>query len=247
MKQTGLGDNCFVGGRDLSGDVGELGRISGGNSPIEVTGINKSAFERLGGKRDGGMEFTSFFNDAAAAAHPTLSALPTSDVIVSYFRGTTLGNQVASVVAKQINYDGTRDSDGALTFEIEAQANGFGLEWGRQLTAGKRTDTGATNGASIDTTASASFGAQAYLHVFSFTGTDVTVKIQDSADDASFADVAGLAFTQITTAPTSERISIVNTATVRRYVRAVTVTTGGFSSLVFAVMINKNETAGVVF
>jgi hypothetical protein len=109
-----------------------------------------------------------------------------------------------------------------------------------------RTDTAATTGTGIDTAASASFGGQAYLQVFApFTGTDVTVKIQDSADNATFADVAGFSFTQITGgAPSAERIALGNTATLRRYLRATTVTTGGFSSLAFSVNVIKNEVPG---
>jgi hypothetical protein len=120
-----------------------------------------------------------------------------------------------------------------LRFGVGAAAHG-----------GKRTDTAATLGTSIDTTASAAFGAQAYLQVFApFTGTDATVKVQDSADNVTFADVTGLTFTQITAGPTSERLATASGATVRRYLRASTVTTGGFSSLTFAVVIVKNATA----
>ena len=243
-KQTGLGDNLYVAGYDLSGDVGSLSRIAGGNSPLEVTAINKSGFERLGGKRDGGIEFQSWFNPTAAQAHDRLSNLPTSDVPLSYRRGTTLGNPAAELVAAQINYDGTRGEDGSLSFAVQALANAYGLEWGRQLTAGKRTDSTATNGASIDTTAAASFGAQAYLHVFAFTGTSVTVTIQDSADDSSFAAVTGLAFTAAT-GITTQRLATANDATIRRYLRAAT--TGTFSNAIFAVTIVKNELAGQVF
>lgn len=164
-----------------------------------------------------------------------------------YFRGTTLGNPAAALIAKQLNYDWTRADDGKLSLKVRAEANAYGLEWGRSLTAGLRTDTAATNGASIDTTASASFGGQAYLQVTAFTGTDVTVKIQDSADDSSWLDVASFAFTQVTSGPTTERIALSNTATIRRYVRAVTVTTGGVTSVTFAVVLVKNETAGIVF
>lgn len=164
-----------------------------------------------------------------------------------YFRGTTLGNPAACMIGKQLNYDPTRADDGALTIAVRAEANGYGLEWGRSLTAGKRVDTGATNGSSIDTTASASFGAQAYLQVFGFTGTDATITIQDSADDSSFANVSGLGFTAVTTSPTVERLATSNTATIRRYLRVATTTSGGFSSLTFAVVIIKNEIAGQVF
>lgn len=240
-KQTGLGDRCFVAGIDLSGDVGSLSRIGGGPTPLEVTGIDKSAHERIGGLRDGAIEFSAFFNPAAGQAHPTLSTLPTTDRIVTYCRGATLGNAAASLVGKQINYDGTRGNDGAFTLAVQAQANAFGLEWGRQLTAGKRTDTTATNGASVDhTTVSTAFGWQAYLHVFAFTGTSVTVTLQDSADNVAWANLTGGAFTAAT-GVTSQRLAGGSSATVRRYLRAIT--TGTFTEAVFSVAFTRNETA----
>lgn len=248
-KTSGLGDNLYIAGYNASGDIQQLGRIGGGPALLNFTGIDKSAYERKGGLRDGAFEMTTFFNSdtVTPATHQKLSALPRTDVLLTYCRGTTLGDPAASLVGKQVNYDPTRGDDGMITFGVSAQANGYGIEWGRQLTAGVRTDTAATNGTGIDTTASASFGGQAYLQVFSFTGTDVTVKIQDSADNVSFADVAGFSFTQVTAAPTAERIALGNTATLRRYLRVATVTTGGFTSLGFAVNVIKNEIAGVTF
>lgn len=249
-KQGGLGDNLYVAGYDLSGDIGSLGGISGGPAALEVTGIDKSAFERIGGLRDGKLEYTAWFNKATDRAHLRLSTLPTADVITTYFRGTALGGASANIVAKQINYDGTRGDDGALSFAVEAQANGFGVEWGRSMTAGKRTDGGAANGSSVDFgTGSTAFGLQAYLHVFAFTGTDATIRIQESSDDGAgdaFANVTGGAFTQITAGPTSERIATAAGQTVERYLRVITATTGGFSDLQFAVSVVRNSTA-VVF
>lgn len=248
-KRSGLGDNFYVGGYDLSGDTNSLGGITSPWQTDEVPGIDVFAMERKLLGRDGGMAWVSYFNPSAGQAHPVLSALPTADVAATYCMGTTLGNPAACLVGKQINYDGTRGDNGSLRMAVQAQANSYGLEWGRQLTAGKRTDTEATNGSSYDTGGSLSFGGQAYLQVFEVTGTDVTVKIQDSADDSTFADVTGLAFTALDSADdhTSARKAISNTATIRRYVRAVTVTTGGFTSLSFAVMLNKNKVAGVTF
>jgi hypothetical protein len=244
-KSSGLGDNFYVGGNDVSGDINSLGKISGTLATLTVTGIDKSAHERLGGHRDGAIDFVAYFNPSGV--HPVLSALPTADVQASYRRSTVLGAPAAEIVAKQVNYDGTRQADGSYTFACALQANGYGLEWGQQLTAGLRTDTAATNGASIDTGGSLSFGAQAYLQVTAFTGTDVTVKIQDSADNSSFSDVTGLTFTQTTAAPGTQRIATANTATIRRYLRAVTVTTGGVTSVTFAVTVVKNSVAGVTF
>lgn len=244
-RQSGLGDNFYLAGYDLSGDLGSIS-TSGGPAALEVTGIDKSAFERIGGSRTGGMSWQAWFNPAANQAHDRLENLPTTDVIAGYFRGTTLGNQSANLVAKQLNYDGTRGDDGAFTFAVEAQSNGYGLEWGRSLTAGKRTDTAATNGTSVDFgTGSTAFGLQAYLHVFAFTGTSVTVALQESSDNAvgdPFAAVTGGAFTAAT-GITSQRIATSASQTVERYLRVVT--TGTFSNAIFAVSVVRNTTAPV--
>lgn len=249
-KQSGLGDNLYIDGFNLSGDIGSLSRIGGGPTALELTGIDKSAVERLGGIRDGAIEFSSFFNDAAGQSHPRLKLLPTTDVNATYARGTALGGQAACVVAKQINYDPNRAQDGSLTFAIQCLANGTGLEWGNQLTAGQRTDTAATNGASVDFGVGPTvFGLQAWLHVFAFTGTDVTVALQESSDDGAgdaFAAVAGGGFATVITAPGSQRILTGRNQTVERYLRVVTTTVGGFSNLVFSVVVKRNDVS-VVF
>jgi hypothetical protein len=243
-KQSGLGDNLYVGGYDLSGDIGSLSTIGGGPAAIEVTGINKSAKERLGGLRDGTLEYMAFFNKAAGHAHPVLSALPRTDVLTTYCRGTTLGKAAACMIGKQMDYAPSRSDKGELTIKVTASANGYGLEWGQQLTAGLRTDVAAANGASLDGGAATSFGFQAYLQCTAFTGTDVTVRLEDSADNVSFAAVASGAFTQITGgAPLTQRIAVGGAATLRRYVRASTITTGGVTSVTFSVVVIRNKTA----
>jgi len=242
-KQSGLGDNLYVGGYDLSGDIGSLSRIGGGPAALEVTGIDKSAIERLGGIRDGSIAFSSFMNDSAGQAHVRLRTLPTADVGVFYARGTTLGNAAACLVGKQIEYDGTRAADGMLTFATQAQANAFGLEWGIQGTAGKRTDTTATAGTAIDFGAAAAaqeFGLQAYLQVFSFTGTSCTVAIQESSNNGAdaYVNVTGGVFAAASAIGT-QRIQTARTLAVERYLKVTT--SGTFSECTFAVAIMRNE------
>jgi hypothetical protein len=241
-KENGLGHALFVAGNDLSGDYTALGNIGGGPAVLTNTGIDKLAYERIGGKLDGRLEATSWWNPALS--HPVLSTLPTTDVHEMYCCGTTLGRPAAAMVGKQVNYDGNRGDDGSFTFNTSCQNNAYPLEWGVLLTAGKRTDTAATNGTGVDlTTVSTAFGAQAYLQVFAFSGTDVTIKVQDSADNASFADVTGLTFTTVTTAPGTQRIATASGATIRRYARAVTTTSGGVTSVTFAVSFIRNPVA----
>ena len=245
-KQGGLGARLLTGGYDISGDVQAIDTISGNKALLDVTDITQSAHSRITGLRDGSMAFTLFFD--AANAHPVLKTLPSADTQVMALLPTlAIGAPAACLNAKQVNYDPTRGADGALTLKTDAQGNSFGLEWAVTLTAGLRTDTAATNGTSLDNAASTAFGAQAYMQCTAFTGTDVTVKVQDSADNSSWADVTGLTFTQITAAPASQRLATANNATIRRYLRAVTVTSGGVTSVTFAVAINRNGIAGQVF
>lgn len=239
-KQSGLGDQLFIAGYDLSGDIGSVQRMAKTSGVLDITAINATGYERIHSHADGEITFNAFFNDAASQEHAVLAAKGSgADRIVTYFHGSTIGNVAAGLVSKQINYDGTRGNDGSLTFNIQALANAYGLDYGQMLTAGKRTDTTATNGSSLDGTASTTTGWTAYLQVFSFSGTSVTVAIQDSADNSSWLALSGASFTAAT-GITSQRLAASSlTATVRRYVRVVT--TGTFTSAVFAVVFTRDQ------
>jgi len=247
-KSTGLGARFFVDGVNLSGDIGSLQRMNNSLATTEQQGLDKEAFERLHALRTGGCEFSAWMNKAAGAAHPTLKTRPTTDRIASYFHRATLGTSAFGLVCKQLNYDPTRTKEGALSWSVTAESNGYGLEWGKSLTAGARTDTAATNGASVDFGAGTSFGMQAYLHVFSFTGTDASILVQASSDNGgadAFAEPSGgFTFPAVTTAPYAQRLT--TASPIERYLRVVTVTTGGFTNLQFALLVVKN-THAVVF
>lgn len=247
-KTAGMGDNFYIAGVDLSGDVNALSSIHGGPAALDFTTINLSAFARQGGLRDGGIDFTSLFDPYSPGVPAGQFLLPLTDQIASYFRGTAIGNDCASMVSKQVNWDPTRGTDGSFIFSESLQSNGFGLEWGTQLTPGIRTDGSATAagpGNSFDTGGSLAFGAQMYVHLFAFAGTSVTISVWDSADNITFAAVASLTTAALSSAPQAARVTIANNATVRRYLAVATV--GTFSNAQFAVHVTKNLTAGQVF
>lgn len=242
-KQTGLATALWVDGVDLSGDINALDEAGGGPNLLGLTTIDLSARARIGGLRDGRLTATAFFNPGTGAAHPTLDTLPRTDRVVTYLTSTALGGPAACLNAKQVDYAATRNNDGSLTLSVPCQGNAYGLEWAVLGTAGKRTDTAATNGSGIDNAASTAFGLQAYLHVFSFTGTSVTVKLQHSNDNGGvdpYADITGAAFTAAT-AIGAQRVATAAGLTVKRWVRVVT--TGTFNPATFAVLINRNATA----
>lgn len=309
-KQAGLGDNFLISGYDLSGDVASLDQISGGPDLIDVTAINKSAHERIGGLRSGDMQFTSFFNSGGSATapsfpssgtaqatgyafpvivtitggtisdvsvngssvgtsdgsyvvpslgtitvtytgtpswtwtaqgteHTALSSLPRTDVIATYLRGTTLGNPAACINGKQVNYDPTRDTSGNLTLKVQVQANGYGLEWGTQVTAGLRTDTAATTGTAYDLGSSGANGCQAYLQLVEFAGTSVDVKITHSSTSGGTYSTL-LDFGSLSAVGAVRQTA---TGTVNEFLKVVT--TGTFTLATFNVVLVKNAIATV--
>lgn len=236
MKQSGLGDNFYVDGINLSDDITQLTNISCPRTSAEWPSINKYAQERVLLKRDGLMAGISQWDPTVS--HLAFRSLPTSNRAFSYFRGAGIGSPAASMMAKQINYDGTRESEGLFPYAFSAMADSYGMEWGDQLTPGIRTDTTATNGSSLDGGAATTFGAQMWLQMFAFTGTSVTIKIQDSADNSAWLDLSGATFGAIS-AIGAARVAIAGT--VRRYTRVVT--TGTFSNAVFGVQFTRNAAA----
>lgn len=246
-KQGGLGQRLFVHGADISAGTQDLSDTGGGFTPLMSTDITMLAAAReIGGQRDGRGAWNNFFNDAVGDVHDVLSALPTTDVVLSWLMNVSaLGAPSLSMVGKQVDYNPNRDQQGQLLFATSAVANGFGAEWGNTLTLGKRTDAGATNGTGVDFAAGTNFGLTAYLHVVAFTGTDATIKLQQSSDNGgadAWADVVSGGFTAITGgAPTAQRIQTARNQAVERYLRVVTTTSAGFSNLQFVVSVSKPD------
>lgn len=243
-KTNGLGDNFYLQGFDLSGDIASLDQISGSIALLDVTPVNKSAHQRITGLRDGHMQATTYFDTAAGLEHAALSTLPVTDVIGTYARGTTVGNPAACINGKQLNYDWTRGTDGSLTGKFDIQGNKFGLEWGIQLTAGLRTDTSATTGAFYQDTGATSFGGQAYFQLTAFSGTSVTIDIQSATTSGGSYTTTGLTTTAMT-AVGAQRLATANTVTINQFLKVIT--TGTFSNAVFSVVFIRNPIAGQVF
>lgn len=243
-KRSGLGNRFYMQGVDASGDICALKSIASPQALLDFTSIDKSAMERKGGLRDGTMEFKAYFNPSAGTAFHVFKAMPTTDVLTSYALSATLGDDCANMIAKETSNEVSREDDGGFYFEVGAVANGYGLEWGNQLTAGVRTESTATNGTGVDFgTGSTTFGLQAYLHVTALGSGTPTIKLQESSNDGggdAYADVTGGTF-GVVTAGQATRIATSNVQTVERYLRVVT--TGTFSGLSFWVGVTRNDTA----
>lgn len=247
-KQGGMGQGLFIQGYDLSGDIQKFDDATCSTNLLPFTDITQYGMARELGERDAHFAMTTYFDPASNASHPRLASLPYTDAHIMWAMNQSVGGDGFAMIGKQVDYAGNRGSDGSFLFKVDAQSNGYAAEYVTMLSAGSVTVTGAGSQASWDSTASAAFGAQAYLQVFAFSGTDATIVVEDSANNSAFATVTGLSFTAIGgSGRTAERKATSNTATVRRYLRATVSTSAGFTSLAFAVGIDKNQTAGVLF
>lgn len=235
-KSSGLGGALWVDEFILSNDIQQVS-TAGGPAALDVTGIDKSAFERIGGLRDGTLDLTAFFNTTAGQAHPVLSPLPLTDTVVSYaVTASAVGDAAVSLIAKQINYDGSRAADGMFTFPFQAASSQLGLVWGKLGTAGVIDVATTGNQARIANGAASTDGLRAFIHVTEFTGTDATVVVQESSDNGSGdAYTAVASFTSITGVG-SEAISV--TGAVEEDLR-VSVTVDNFTTMSFVVNVAR--------
>jgi len=238
-KKSGLTQQMYVGGFDLSNDVGTLD-LGSPRTTLEVTGIDKSAIERLLAQADGAIAFTPYFNDATGQEHLALRGLARTDVeVLVALAGGAKGSVSAIMTAKQANYDWTRAADGSFTGQVTTQASGVTPEYGTILLA-KATISSTGNSASENNGGSSSAGLAGMIHLTAFSGTDYTATIQDSTNDSCFCTLK--AFAQITAVNKAERVTV--SGTVNQYLR---VNHGGtFNSVDVVIATRRGESVDKV-
>lgn len=189
--------------------------------------------EYVAGTRDGTVSLGGFFDGDSGSIHEKLSALAGSDTPVPLswgVSGITTGEPASLVDAIQVAYEVPTGVAQVVGVSFEAQA-ADGVDWGVSL-APHASRTSSSNESSVDNGASTSNGAVAHLHVTAASGTSPTLdlKVQESADNSTWADL--ITFTQATAA-TAERLHV--TGTVERYVRAIWTVGGTSPDFSFAV------------
>jgi hypothetical protein len=234
-KSSGLGQQLYVGGYDLSGDVGSIDSAGSPRGSVDKTGIGSSAMERLLTHTTGEITFNVHFNDAAGQSHVALSPLPTTDVACIWAMSSTAGGVAATIVGKQINYDWERGSDGDLQGTVQIMGSGAALEWSKLITAGTDTHASATSSTGVDELGAAgptTAGIRATLNIITIASGTPTFVLEDSPNDGAYATV--LTFTN-TTERTSERATA--TGSVDRWLRVTT--TGTFTNAIFSVAVQR--------
>ncbi len=129
-KQSGLGmtvsvDNISGTPVDISNDVRSV-QLGTSRGVQDITGVDKSAMERLLLLADGTIQFAGVFNNSVS--HPVLSTVVSSDVTRTVL--LDYGTPTLTMEVLFSKYDVTRSDSGELTFQAEgALCNGTVPTW----------------------------------------------------------------------------------------------------------------------
>lgn len=201
-------------------------------APADTSAFGDDDKTYLAGRVDGTYSLVGTWNDDAAADLEHATNLGLEVVYTAVPAGAdTIGNAA-------FLWEGLQNSYGIPMQTTDAVRHNLGglcpsARMGGQLLHALGTaSTGASS--SVDGAAQTTDGGSAHLHVTAFTGTSITVTVEDSANDSTWATLD--TFTAQTGAA-HERIEF--TGTVERYVRVNI--SGTFSAATIAVAYARNR------
>jgi hypothetical protein len=119
-KVSGLGDYLAVddsGGslRDISNDTTSV-TLNVPQDLLDITGIDKSAKERLIGLGDGTVAITGVFNSASNQSHDVFKTRSGTRTVTYAVGGNSSSNPVLTMEMLVGSYDLSRGTDGGLTW-----------------------------------------------------------------------------------------------------------------------------------
>lgn len=214
---------------------------------LETTTFGQSSKTRIPGLKDGTAKASGYFDGTTGAvADAFAAALALSGGVAATFAplGDTAGNIAYLGKLHEGKYSAKLAVAGLVSTDGEWSTQGNGLFV--PLAQGVMHHalaaiSGTITGTSQDGTASSSTGWRATIHVTAASGSSPTLdaKLQDSADNITFADVTGGAFTQLTTTGSQVLYSAAVTTTLRRYVQLVYTLGGGTPSFTVATAVAR--------
>lgn len=180
------------------------------------------------GQIDTTFSATGIYDGGTAAVDEQLNATFGMNAVVWTFfpYGSEAGKYGYGWAASETSYEVDAPVDDVVSVSVECNSSsGYGRQRVVSLHPEGTVRTTSGTSASFDGGTATATGGAAYLHVPAFTGSGtVAIKIQDSANDSTFADL--FTFANVTTAGTAQRVEIAAAGTVARYTRVVWTVTG---------------------
>ena len=209
--------NVFVNEYDFSTYFNDVSASSMVET-AEVSAFGSSAKEYIVGLTDGTVSLSGMFDGTATGTDVVFSAVlgsTTKQNVIVAPSGHSNGASAIMLEADDTSYE----VSGAVADVVQTSAefqSSEGVEHGKILSSGSAISaTG--NGTSVDNAASSANGGVGFVSVPTNTRNgNITVKVQQSADNSTFTDL--ITFTVVSsTAKTFQRVEV--TGTVARYLR----------------------------
>ena len=209
--------NVFVNEYDFSTYFNDVSATSTVET-AEVSAFGSSAKEYIVGLLDGTVSLSGMFDGTATGTDVVFSAVLGSTTKQNVIVAPSGHSNGASAIVLEAD-DTSYEVSGAVADVVQTSAefqSSDGVEHGKILSSGSPiTATG--SGTSVDNTASSANGGVGFVSVPTNTRNgNITVKVQQSADNSTFTDL--ITFTVVTsTQKTFERVEVAGT--VARYLR----------------------------
>lgn len=213
----------YANGYDITG-YGKVAKAGGETDMADATTLADDDKVYIPGQNDGQFSFSGVFDTAGTALVDSIfkSAIGTATTVFEHLpAGDVAGSRGRACLGNESKYDIQSPVADIVTIDAEIQsAVGFEAIVVLQALTASLTGAGTTTG--IDNAGSTTNGGAAYLQVTAINGGTAAIKVQHSADDNTYADLA--TFTNVT-ALGAERVAV--TGQVNRYLRVVRAITGG--------------------
>lgn len=230
------GKNTVVlfGGYPLTGYFNEAS-VSESAEPAETTAFGNNAKTYVMGLVDGTMSLSGMFDGATNGVEQVMTTVlgsANASVVSVAPEGNALGKVAYGCNARLTSFEVSAPVGDVVSLSSEVQADG-GIDRAVIL-APATAYTATANGTNVDNTTSTTNGGVAYIHVTANTRDGAcTFKVQHSADNSTWADLATFANTTASTL-TAERVVVAAGTTVNRHLRAICSTFGGSTGAVTA-------------
>ncbi len=211
--------NVFVNEYDFSTYFNDVSATTSVET-AEVSAFGSNAKEYIVGLLDGTVSLSGMFDGTATGTDVVFSAVLGSTTKQNVIVAPSGHSNGASAIVLEAD-DTSYEVSGAVADVVQTSAefqSSDGVEHGKILSSGTAiSSTG--NGTSVDNALSSANGGVGFLSVPTNTRNgNITVKVQQSADNSTFTDL--VTFTVVTsTQKTSERVEVAAGTSVARYLR----------------------------
>ena len=225
----GKDTEIYLGDTDVSAFLA-ANSVAVANELADISAYQDEDRNFLGGLITGSASLSGHFDGAAGAIDEELTNALKTQTLLSVAYGNALSDRWVGMQIQASSYEAANPVGDVVAVAYQATADD-GVSRGTVLHPIANVETGAGEETHVDQAASSALGCNAFLHVTAFTGTDITILIEDAATDAGYATL--VTFTQVT-GITSERIEVAAAAdTPNRWLKVSW--TGTFSSCTFIV------------